>query len=108
MRSERYLQEKKERSRARRVTVHWSRNRKLQKFGGKSREEVYQLLVFYMGDVCGICGKTREEYGRYFHIDHDHKTGKLRGLLCLSCNVRLGWLENNISTILKYLKRPSL
>jgi hypothetical protein len=40
---------------------------------------------------CAICGTT-EWMGRGHrpHIDHDHKTGRIRGLLCHNCNVLLG------------------
>lgn len=38
---------------------------------------------------CGICGK--EEDFETFHIDHDHHTGKVRGLLCPLCNIGLGY-----------------
>ena len=34
------------------------------------------------GDHCGICGKLRSETRRNFDRDHDHITGKPRGLLC--------------------------
>jgi hypothetical protein len=39
---------------------------------------------------CAICGVTEEEHGKYFAIDHCHSTGKVRGLLCMSCNTGLG------------------
>jgi hypothetical protein len=43
-----------------------------------------------------------------WHVDHDHKTGKARGLLCNTCNVGLGMLgedENRILGLIKYLRR---
>jgi len=41
------------------------------------------------------------------HIDHNHVTGKVRGLLCVSCNTTLGRLENNdfMSKAKAYLER---
>lgn len=52
---------------------------------------------------CAICNKTAKENGKRMAIDHDHKTGKVRGLLCWHCNCGLGsfhdnqkWLRNAI------------
>lgn len=41
--------------------------------------------------MCGICNQS--EVGYRLCVDHDHRTGKIRGLLCRSCNVLLGYLE---------------
>jgi len=49
---------------------------------------------------CFIC-KRREK--RNLQIDHDHKTGKVRKLLCARCNGALGWLENNLESAVGYL-----
>lgn len=47
----------------------------------------YDELLAYQGGVCAVCprppGKTR------LNVDHDHKTGLVRGLLCWQCNRRL-------------------
>ena len=46
---------------------------------------------------CAICRapetSTYRETVRYLAVDHDHETGKVRGLLCAVCNIRLGHLE---------------
>jgi hypothetical protein len=36
-------------------------------------------------------------------VDHDHKTGKVRGLLCMRCNAELAWLEEHREEALAYL-----
>jgi hypothetical protein len=55
--------------------------------------------------ACQICGYVPES-GRNF-IDHDHTTGKIRGLLCFKCNSALGLFKDNKELLLKaiaYLK----
>lgn len=47
-------------------------------------EADYQLLLAAYGGGCWICG--REPTARRLHVDHDHKTGRIRGLLCWRCN----------------------
>jgi hypothetical protein len=57
-------------------------------------------LVDKQKGVCAICQKERIEV-----IDHNHKTGEVRGLLCQKCNQRLGILENEefINKAITYL-----
>ncbi len=44
---------------------------------------------------CGMCARIFGE-GIAPQIDHCHKTGKVRGLLCLNCNIRLGYFESEV------------
>jgi hypothetical protein len=37
-------------------------------------------------------------------VDHCHKTGKIRGLLCTKCNTALGWFETNQEQVQDYLE----
>lgn len=73
--------------------------------------EQYDALLAEQGGGCACCGKTSAggRHGR-FHVDHDHKTGKIRGLLCHSCNVGIGALGDTIVGIeraARYLRRPA-
>lgn len=43
-----------------------------------------QYVELNGGEVCAICGAERKE--RRLHRDHDHRTGRPRGLLCFRCN----------------------
>lgn len=43
---------------------------------------------------CAAC-KTLLQEGKHTHVDHDHATGKLRGLLCRGCNNALGCVHDN-------------
>jgi hypothetical protein len=57
------------------------------------------------GDGCAICGKKPRK--RYLAVDHDHRTGKVRGLLCFFCNSALGVWEfdrETASRASKYLE----
>lgn len=54
---------------------------------------------------CAICGEYR---GEDLVVDHDHRTGELRGLLCQECNIGLGWFKDcwgRLQLAAKYIKR---
>jgi hypothetical protein len=62
-------------------------------------------LVWYKNTIieqggCAICGKG-ENGGRRLHVDHDHTTGKTRGVLCFRCNSMLGFSQDSIETFQK-------
>lgn len=63
-------------------------------------QEAYDIAFKEQHGRCAICGKELSST-RYTRLtgDHDHKTGKLRGLLCTKCNTALGLVEENIDTI---------
>lgn len=58
-------------------------------------------------DVCAICGKKCSS-GKRLSIDHSHKTNKVRGLLCGSCNLGIGKFYDDIGLLEKaivYLRK---
>src|SRR5438132_8018897 len=55
--------------------------------------EVYRAKVRAQGGVCAICGGPPGK--RSLNVDHDHVTGKIRDLLCPTCNVGLGGLRDD-------------
>ena len=72
----------------------------LKKYGIDTTE--YQRLLEQQNGVCAICrnppdgiGKT----GKVLHVDHDHKTGAVRGLLCRTCNPALGAFADDIARL---------
>ena len=82
---------------------------------GKEHTKDYMLKYTYgisleqynsLPQECGICGSKEEGRGYKMNVDHDHKTGKVRGLLCNSCNRGLGLLgEDNLEEAIRYLER---
>lgn len=71
-------------------------------------EGLYQEMFDAQHGVCAIC-KTPPTLKRRLAIDHCHKHGHIRALLCAACNVRLGVLENPAfcRRALAYLKTHS-
>lgn len=74
----------------------------------------YEKLVAAQGGVCAICKlaetnvvSKKNPKVRILSVDHCHKTGKIRGLLCHACNVGIGHFEDDPSLIdraIQYLK----
>ena len=89
---------------------NYFRGKKLLKLYGISLEE-YERMYQEQGGLCRICGKpeTRKVNGRAVPlcVDHEHRTGKVRGLLCYSCNIALGFLEKSdwVRRAYAYLKK---
>jgi hypothetical protein len=52
----------------------------------------YERMFAAQSGVCAICGEARPEE-RTLHVDHDHETGIVRGLLCFRCNQAIGSLR---------------
>jgi len=89
----------------------------------KSRKREYRLVRMYnitteeynnmfekQKGTCYICGKepvshAKNKNSKVLHIDHNHETGKVRGLLCSKCNGALGWYEKYKLNIEIYLNR---
>jgi DNA repair exonuclease SbcCD ATPase subunit len=86
---------------------HIQRNREyhLMSTYGVTQAEYDKMLVAQEGR-CRICGtdKPTGHSKRFFSVDHDHKTGRVRGLLCHTCNTQLGWFENNTVAVMNYLR----
>jgi hypothetical protein len=63
----------------------------------------FNELLNKQNHSCAIC-KTEHPMGYGWHVDHSHKTGQVRGILCQQCNQGLGLFNENISTIEKAIK----
>ena len=56
---------------------------------------IYEQMLAQQDGRCAICERPQSMLNRRFAVDHDHTTGKIRGLLCVPCNTSLGKLNNN-------------
>lgn len=74
---------------------------------GLTPEQVETMLV-RQNHRCAICQGERDT-GRRLHVDHCHKSGAVRGLLCPRCNSQLGWFEKiGVAAIEAYLNGQSV
>lgn len=85
---------------------------KFKKSYGISLED-YELLQIQQNNSCAICKMPETKFNKRLNcffklsVDHDHLTGKVRGLLCHNCNAGIGNLRDNISLLenaVSYLK----
>jgi len=77
------------------------------KFGISS--EQYDKMLAEQAGVCAICKKTSRD-GTRLCVDHCHKTGMIRGLLCRNCNSAIGQLGDELEGVLQatlYLARTT-
>lgn len=75
-----------------------NKDRKLQKAYGIGYQEYLTMLEIQNG-ACAICGTTDTGNRKAFHVDHCHKTGKVRGLLCGNCNSGIGNLRDDVQLL---------
>lgn len=83
-----------------------SRRHRLKSVYGITPQQ-YDDLLKKQQKRCAIC-RCAEKRGENFAVDHCHKTGKVRGLLCRSCNLALGLVSDSTATLksaIKYLAR---
>lgn len=57
---------------------------------GIGNQEMQAMLQAQAG-CCAICERDHEQ----FHIDHDHRTGRVRQILCRHCNTGLGFFQDD-------------
>ncbi len=71
--------------------------------------EQYDLMLAEQDGGCAICKRSPSE-SISLHVDHDHDTGRIRGLLCFRCNNSLGDLEDSPQLLmaeLNYVDGPT-
>lgn len=65
----------------------------------------YQKLLEKQNGKCAICGSNiGDSVGNRLYVDHNHKTGKVRGLLCSNCNFGIGSLKDSVEILKKAIE----
>jgi hypothetical protein len=62
-------------------------------------KDAYNRLLEKQSGGCAICGNPHK-----LHVDHDHKIGKIRGILCNNCNAALGFYQDSIELHFKAIE----
>jgi hypothetical protein len=87
---------------------------KLNRYG--VTKEQYESMVAAQNNLCAICNRPEKDVhqsGRLksLSIDHCHKTGKVRGLLCFACNSSIGKFDDDVDLLrsaIRYLEKESV
>lgn len=58
-------------------------------------EDELKELYGIQGGKCAICDDPIQLMAKKTHIDHDHESGQVRGILCLGCNLGLGHFRDD-------------
>lgn len=101
-------QAKKEKARLADPNRYYKVREQALKYRYSLSNEDYEALLKTQNYKCAICNKEAANMTYYLHVDHCHKTGKTRGLLCSPCNVYLGYIKDNkeaYKNAIKYLER---
>lgn len=71
---------------------------------GLTKEDFFNLLE-KQDNKCALCNTPFQGlFNNDLHIDHCHETNKIRGFLCMKCNIGLGMLGDNEEGLLRALK----
>jgi hypothetical protein len=87
------------------AAAEWTKNNKERHYAGirlrkyKINLNQYKEMLDSQNNKCKICFVKLEFKGRSTHIDHDHKTNKVRGILCNNCNLALGHAKDDIDIL---------
>jgi Recombination endonuclease VII len=97
----------------RRQVPGYRRNEMLKEKYGITLED-FEEMALHQGGACAVCRRDPSEFRgdknpshKVLHVDHDHLTGQVRGLLCFFCNVAIGLFQDDAAVIMRaadYLK----
>lgn len=69
---------------------------------------IYVQIFKKQNGRCKLCNVHQSQFERRFDVDHNHKTGKIRGLLCIRCNRGIGLLKDDVKILkraIRYLQK---
>lgn len=97
---DKYQQYQRRYYRENKTKIHWQHIRLQYGIGEKEWMEIFKL----QGNKCAICGSKEANIYSY-HTDHNHNNGKIRGILCLRCNLLLStWTEHMLQKCIDYIR----
>lgn len=68
------------------------------------RKPDYDRMYENQKGCCACCGIHESAFKRKLHVDHDKKTGLVRGLLCTQCNPGIGYFEHSVGRLKKAVR----
>lgn len=101
------------REKIRKLSIDWSGSNTLviKNYTFKRRYNVsleeYNKMFEAQSGCCAICKTHQSEFTRALHIDHCHKSNKIRGLLCVNCNTGLGHFKENVGLLQQAIETHS-
>ena len=66
--------------------------------------EKYNQILYNQSGRCLICGVHHIELNKNLTVDHNHETGEVRGLLCMHCNLMLGYAKEDLKILKKAIE----
>jgi hypothetical protein len=84
-----------------------SRNRNLKSKYGITEDD-YDVLFESQQNKCAICETIKDHTHKKMAVDHNHKTNKIRGILCTHCNTALGLFKEDPQLLIKAAKYLSV
>jgi hypothetical protein len=86
------------------------RREKLLKWSYGITSEKFDAMLAEQNYCCAICSAKENKVNKHFFVDHCHKNGRIRGLLCFHCNTLLGMAKDNtqiLEAAILYLERAN-
>jgi hypothetical protein len=102
-----YYQANREQWRVMNARVRAERRREAARYGISAADQ--EAMLEAQGHVCALC--RRPPGKKRLSVDHDHVTGRVRGMLCGACNTALGGLQDSpemCERAAEYLRRHSV